>query len=163
MKAADPDDELYRRCPRCGRDIYRGRWEQHGRDCLTVSLRYGSLVEMAALFLAEPEMRLTDLMHELPGIGRKTLQMMLAAGGVTADVISRRAGGERAAPRQRCGRCTILLDARGVRRGTNDPALCDVCDGSAPTLRVEPDDGLPVLIPVSSSLPGRGADRTARY
>lgn len=125
------DRSLYRGCPRCGQLVYRTKFDQHDRDCLTVVTRFGPPRDLARLFREQPALRVGDLARQVPGVSGYTVRSMLRAGGVSRAELA-----ARAEPpdddRARCARCTILLHARGVRPGRNDPALCWWCDGTAP-------------------------------
>lgn len=125
--------EQRRVCPRCGQQVYKTKWQGHERDCVSVTARFGGPARLAQLFRDEPELRVSDLVRQLPGVSSYVMKSMLAAGGVTADEIAERADPwTYAAGRPRCRRCRILLDARGVPPGLADAALCGWCDGTAP-------------------------------
>lgn len=131
----------YRLCPRCGQQVYRPKFDQHDRDCLSIFTRFGSAAELARLFRSEPAIHIGGIVRQLPGVSAWTVRLILRAGGITDEELATRA---EPPPdnRARCGRCTILLHARGVRPGRNDPALCWWCDGSAP--QIPTGDRLPV-------------------
>lgn len=140
-----PHAAQHRTCPRCGQLVYKARWERHERDCVSVVTRFGSPRELARMWRAEPELQVSDLTRQLPGVSNYVMKSMLVAGGISRNEIAERTADDQPDPygRQKCRRCRILLDARGVRPGADDPGLCWWCDGTAPALRVEPEDALP--------------------
>lgn len=125
-------------CPRCGAQVYRSGWPRHDRDCASIAARFGSARAMAALFRGDDRLTTADLAQQLPGVNARVVHRMLIAAGVTPDEIATRH--QTAARRPHCRRCSVLLEARGVTRGTSDPTLCGWCDGSAPDGRAEPPD-----------------------
>ena len=127
--------EAHRTCPHCGRRVYKSKWEAHGVDCLSIALRFGTPADLARLFRDEPELRLSDLMGQLPGVREGAIRAVLLVGGVTREELrerARTAGRAKQGGRRRCRRCRIYLDVPGVRPGSSNPALCWWCDGTEP-------------------------------
>jgi hypothetical protein len=132
-------------CPRCGLKVYKTKLAAHDRKCAVVVEAFGGPKELAALFAREPSLCLEDLAAQLPPGHGDLLRRMAVTGGVSVyELTARRADREsetqgeahgRARRRHRCGRCWILLDAKGVPPGRDaSEGLCGWCDGSVPPI-----------------------------
>ena len=64
----------YRLCPRCGQQVYRPKFDQHDRDCLSIFTRFGSSVELARLFRSEPAIHVGDIVRQVPGVSAWTVR-----------------------------------------------------------------------------------------
>lgn len=126
-------DDPRRECPHCGRRVYKSKWETHERDCLSIALRFGAPADLARLFWDEPELRLSDILGQLPGVREEAVRSVLLIGGVSREEMRERARtAGRTGIRRRCRRCRIYLDVPGVRPGSRNPLLCWWCDGTEP-------------------------------
>lgn len=118
---------VYRKCPRCGQHIYRTKWDQHQRDCLTLVTRFGSPKELADAFCSQPDLQVGDLAKQARGVSKTVIANMLVQGGVPLEDLDMRYASSRL-NHSRCASCSIILTARGVQPGKHDPSVCSWCE-----------------------------------
>lgn len=115
-------------CPRCGLEVYKSSWGTHERRCLLVESVFGSAAQLIETFRANPALTPAALARRVAGVGRGFIVEVLVAGGVSyAEIAARRVSPPSRPPVACCRRCEVLLDARGARPSSGDPALCGWC------------------------------------
>lgn len=113
-------------CPSCGQRTSKRYLARHARLCRFLTEQYGSPADMAAMFRANPRLKVKHVIAEFPEVGIHFVRSRLLYGGLTPEEMVGRIG-HFARPKQTkeyCRRCGLRLrHYRVLAMMDSEPAL----------------------------------------